>query len=251
MEASKTPVENTRKQSRCVRTCAQSERRISRLIRLNSLRRNAHERDHKTSNGALPNNNNITAPCYHYMYNLIMTFSRVILFIGALSSVSSILALSPNPLQKALLKMNRAKGLREKVVDNYFRGVDEKDRDLICSCFADTVTIRDVCNLNASTETREANPQILADRCFDFLAAHPDTNVFFHYPPTCGRNSKWVYAHWYETGTWSGESLGVEPQNTPLNVEGQTRFLVNNDLRITDMVVTRTFSDWEKAIPKE
>lgn len=146
--------------------------------------------------------------------------------------------------------MNRAKGLREQVVENYFKGVDQKDRSLIVSCFADKVTIRDVCNLNASSETREANPEILADRCADFLAAHPDTNVLFHYPPTCGRGkSKWVYAHWYETGTWSGESLGVEPQNIPLNVEGQTRFLVSDGLKITDMVVTRTFSDWEKSIP--
>lgn len=156
---------------------------------------------------------------------------------------SFILALSPNPIQKALLKLNRAKGLREQVVENYFKGVDTKDRDLIVSCFADNVTIRDVCNLDASSETRAATPDILATRCFDFLGAHPDTNVLFHYPPTCGRGkSKWVYAHWYETGTWSGKSLDVEPQNTPLDVEGQTRFFVNDDLKITDMVVTRTFS---------
>jgi hypothetical protein len=178
------------------------------------------------------------------------TMRSILLAITALLCLQTVLALSPNPVQKVLLKMNRAKGLREQVVENYFKGVDQKDRSLIVSCFADKVTIRDVCNLNASSETREANPEILADRCGDFLAAHPDTNVLFHYPPTCGRGkSKWVYAHWYETGTWSGESLGVEPQNIPLNVEGQTRFLVSDELKITDMVVTRTFSDWEKSIP--
>lgn len=81
----------------------------------------------------------------------------------------------------------------------------------------------------------------------EFLAAHPDTKVMFHYPPTCGRGStRWVFAHWYEEGTWKGESEGIEPEMTPLDVEGQTRFLVNDDLKITEMVVTRTFCDWEK-----
>jgi hypothetical protein len=67
--------------------------------------------------------------------------------------------------------------------------------------------------------------------------------------PTCGRgNTRWVYAHWYEEGTWRGESLDIPPQNTPLKVEGQTRFLVGDDLKISEMVVTRTFSDWEKEV---
>ena len=179
-----------------------------------------------------------------------MVFSRELCALYGLFFLSYTLALTPNPVQKVLLKMNRAKGLREQVVENYFTGVDQKDKDLISSCFADTVTIRDVCNLNASSESKEATPEILTSRCLDFLAAHPDTTVLFHYPPTCGRGkSKWVYAHWYETGTWSGESLGVEPQNKPLSVEGQTRFLVNDELLIESMVVTRTFSDWEQAIP--
>lgn len=55
-------------------------------------------------------------------------------------------------------------------------------------------------------------------------------------------------AHWYETGTWSGESCGMEPTNEPMKVEGQTRFLVNEELKIVDMVVTRTFTDWENAM---
>jgi hypothetical protein len=67
--------------------------------------------------------------------------------------------------------------------------------------------------------------------------------------PTCGRGrSKWVYAHWYEEGTWSGKSRGIEPNGTTLDVEGQTRFLVDDDLKITEMVVTRTFSLWEKKL---
>lgn len=86
----------------------------------------------------------------------------------------------------------------------------------------------------------------------EFLAAHPDTKVLFHYPPTCGRGStRWVYAHWYEEGTWKGKSEGIEPEMTPLDVEGQTRFSVNDDLKITDMVVTRTFSDWEKKLQQK
>ena len=68
--------------------------------------------------------------------------------------------------------------------------------------------------------------------------------------PTCGRgrDSKWVFAHWYETGTWSGKSCGIEPEGTPLTVEGQTRFHVSDDLVITQLVVTRTFSDWETKL---
>ena len=187
------------------------------------------------------------SPCV--TFDRTMASRRLIFVIWALSCLSCTLALSPNLVQKGLLKVNLAKGLREQVVENYFKGVDKKDRALISSCFADTVTIRDVCNLNASSETREANPDTLADRCFDFLAAHPDCSVFFHYRPTCGRGkTKWVFTHWYETGTWTGKSLGAEPQNTPLTVEGQTRFLVSDDMRITDMVITRTFSDWEKSI---
>jgi hypothetical protein len=36
------------------------------------------------------------------------------------------------------------------------------------------------------------------------------------------------------------ESRSIEPDGSELDVEGQTRFLVDNNLRITDMVVTRT-----------
>eukprot|EP00978_Attheya_sp_CCMP212_P038663 scaffold193826_cov31-Attheya_sp.AAC.1 len=70
----------------------------------------------------------------------------------------------------------------------------------------------------------------------------------FETRPTCGHGkSCWVFANWYEEGTWSGESQGIKPDGSPLYVEGQTRFLVNDDLKITEMVVTRTFtSEWKK-----
>ena len=61
-------------------------------------------------------------------------------------------------------------------------------------------------------------------------------------------SSRWVFANWYEEGTWSGESRGISPEGSPLDVEGQTRFLVNDDLFISEMVVTRTFSEWEKQL---
>jgi hypothetical protein len=57
-----------------------------------------------------------------------------------------------------------------------------------------------------------------------------------------------VFANWYEEGTFKGESRGIQPDGSPLDVEGQTRFLVNDDLKITEMVVTRTFSEWEKQL---
>ena len=81
------------------------------------------------------------------------------------------------------------------------------------------------------------------------MTAHPDCNVYFYYPPRCGRSaSRWVFAHWFETGTWSGISCGVNPEGTPLEVEGQTRFYVNDDCLIEELVVTRTFTGWEKQL---
>jgi hypothetical protein len=156
---------------------------------------------------------------------------------------------SPNLLQKAILKTGHlgSKRWRENVVKRYFEGVRKQDYEMIESCFAETPTIRDVCGI--SDVQKQVTPQLLAERCRDFLKAHPDTTVEFHYAPTCGRGrSRWVLAHWYENGTWKGESCGIQPKNTPLNVEGQTRFFVGDDLKISDMVVTRTFSDWEKAL---
>ena len=67
--------------------------------------------------------------------------------------------------------------------------------------------------------------------------------------PECGRSSDWVFAHWYETGTWSGTSCGVDPTHQPMAVEGQTRFRVDPvSLQIKELVVTRTFTEWETLL---
>ena len=133
----------------------------------------------------------------------------------------------------------------EETVRRYFEGVNQKDPDMIRSCFGETATIRDVCGINDTT--RSVPAQDLVNRCMEFLAAHPDCKVDFYYGPERGRNSDWVVAHWYETGTWSGESCGIAPTHEPMACEGQTRFLVNPDtLKISDFVVTRTFTEWEK-----
>ncbi len=70
--------------------------------------------------------------------------------------------------------------------------------------------------------------------------------------PTCGRgrNNNWVHAHWYEEGTWSGNSQGIEADMSPLHVQGQTRFWVDDDLKIREIVITRTFSRWEESLIK-
>eukprot|EP00550_Attheya_septentrionalis_P004741 CAMPEP_0198293808 /NCGR_PEP_ID=MMETSP1449-20131203/18941_1 /TAXON_ID=420275 /ORGANISM="Attheya septentrionalis, Strain CCMP2084" /LENGTH=144 /DNA_ID=CAMNT_0043993531 /DNA_START=95 /DNA_END=526 /DNA_ORIENTATION=+ len=143
-----------------------------------------------------------------------------------------------------VLRVGGGKTLREEVVKRYFDGVNKKDADQIRSCFDPAGTnIRDVCGINSTF--RKATPDQLADRCMEFLAAHPDCVVKYHHGPLCGRGrSKWVLAHWYEEGSWSGSSCGIEPKGTPLTVEGQTRFLVSDELTISDMVVTRTFCDW-------
>ena len=136
--------------------------------------------------------------------------------------------------------------LREKTVFNYFDGVNKKDRGQIESCFAETTSIRDVCALNSSE--RSATPKDLADRCMDFLSAHPDCEVNFHYGPKCSHDDGWVVAHWYETGHWTGDSCGIKATGNPMAVEGQTRFLVSDDLKIEKFVVTRTFTEWEVAL---
>ena len=106
-----------------------------------------------------------------------------------------------------------------------------------------------------------------------------------------------MYAHWYEEGTWSGKSGGIEPDGSPIHVQGQTRFLVNdnckvghegkkfqfghdsgritdpshppqtwpafdykihtnrltraNIMKVAEMVITRTFTKWEKHLQEK
>mmetsp|Transcript_3984 Transcript_3984/g.8815 ORF Transcript_3984/g.8815 Transcript_3984/m.8815 type:complete len:239 (+) Transcript_3984:86-802(+) len=167
-------------------------------------------------------------------------------------------AAAPNLLQKVCLKLGLAKNLRERVVHKYFHGVDTKNIPQIVECFQpDGAIIRDVCSLTNRDVSYEdvgkmVTPEFLGERCREFLAAHPDANVMFHYSPTCGRGrgNRWVFAHWYETGTWSGSSEGIEPDGSPLTVQGQTRFLVDDDLKIKEIVITRTFSRWEEMLLK-
>jgi hypothetical protein len=72
------------------------------------------------------------------------------------------------------------KTLREEVVKRYFDGVNKKDADQIRSCFDPAGTnIRDVCGINSTF--RKATPDQLADRCMEFLAAHPDCVVKYHH----------------------------------------------------------------------
>lgn len=167
----------------------------------------------------------------------------------AIISYKKVDALSLSPVSSAFLKLGGGKRMREKAVMRYFEGVTKKDREQIRSCFPETgATIRDVCGL--SQKDNSATADQLADRCMEFVTAHPDCVVHFHMEPTSlkGMGNRWVFAHWYETGNWTGESCGVKPEGTPLSVEGQTRFLVNDDLKIEKIVVTRTFSDWEKLV---
>lgn len=139
----------------------------------------------------------------------------------------------------------------EATVRRYFEGVHTKNPEMIRSCFAETASIRDVCGglQNSSQAARTVAADVLVERCMDFVTAHPDCAIDFYYGPECGRSSDgWVVAHWYERGTWTGESRGLTPQHTPMAVEGQTRFLVDPvDFKIKEFVVTRTFTEWEMA----
>jgi hypothetical protein len=101
---------------------------------------------------------------------------KMLLLLSAVSSFSLRRA-----LRKARLQSGGGKRLREKIVESYFEGVHKQDRDQITACFSPQGTkIRDVGGL--SNSTRVATPFELGERCMEFLAAHPDTKVKFHYP---------------------------------------------------------------------
>eukprot|EP00854_Cymbomonas_tetramitiformis_P011479 gene11479-13566_t len=114
---------------------------------------------------------------------------------------------------------------KEAVVCRYFAGVNAKDRAMIASCFADTVELRDMCGISRGAP-RTATAADMGDRCMEFVAAHPDVEVYFEEPPRADRDGRWVWCHWAENGTWAGESCGLAPEGTPLDVSGQTRFLL-------------------------
>lgn len=171
----------------------------------------------------------------------------------SISTVRAFTAFPSSPLAvRDPIPADQAQAMQA-TVRRYFEGVHTKDPAMIRSCFGETATIRDVCGLNANQRTVQAD--VLVERCMDFVTAHPDCAINFYYGPTCGRTTEnnndgaaWVVAHWYETGTWSGESCGIAPQHTPMACEGQTRFRVDpTTMKIVEFVVTRTFTEWEKA----
>jgi hypothetical protein len=107
-----------------------------------------------------------------------LIFTAIACLVGVGWSYS---APKPNLVQRALLKVGGGKGLREKVVARYFDGVHQQNREQIVSCFNPMGTkITDVCALHSSE--RIAMPDELGERCMQFLAAHPDAKVMFHYP---------------------------------------------------------------------
>ena len=159
----------------------------------------------------------------------------------------------------------------EATVLDYFQGVHDKNAARIRQCFDETCIIRDVCALtNDHNDNTNKNSQpipaksmpadAMVQRCMEFVQAHPDVAVNFHIPPTCLRTTRqsedgtddkayWVFAHWYETGTWTGTSCGLTPSQQPMNCEGQTRFRLDPQTqKIQELVVTRTFTQWEKAL---
>ena len=143
---------------------------------------------------------------------------------------------------------------------------------MIRSCFDTTATIRDVYNTIGSSEERVVDADKLVERCMDFVTAHPDCRVQFHYGPaavipttTSNTNNDsdtdtdtdtncWVVAHWWETGTWCGESCNIPVPDPPRNMkcEGQTRFQINTSTNTIDkFIVTRTFTEWETKFQQQ
>jgi hypothetical protein len=101
------------------------------------------------------------------------------------SSTSS--SSSPSLLQKLRLRLGHGKHLREAVVHKYFHGVDTKNIPQIVECFhPDGAIIRDVSSLaNKDVSYEEVgkvvSAEFLGERCREFLEAHPDAKVMFHY----------------------------------------------------------------------
>lgn len=196
--------------------------------------------------------------------DLLYTLLAAVALAVTISSTSAF-SLSSSPRQmatrlSATTEPNDSDTAAEEVVRKYFDGVNRKDPEQLRSCFGETATIRDVCGLDATERTVQAD--VLVERCMEFVTAHPDCLVKFHYGP-CEQRERdnmedgvWVVAHWYENGHWSEDSCGIQAPDPPLPmaVEGQTRFRVspdpsdNNKPKIQQFVVTRTFTEWENAM---
>jgi hypothetical protein len=94
------------------------------------------------------------------------------------STCNSLLVLTLVVASAHALSLFGQKRRMESVVRKYFDGVNKKDPDQIRSCFGEEAVIRDVV---VSDAKRTVKSQILADRCMDFLTAHPDCKVDFYY----------------------------------------------------------------------
>ena len=98
---------------------------------------------------------------------------------------SSIMVLNAETLASTITgttTANTSDTKAEEVVRRYFDGVNKKDPVQLRSCFGETATIRDVCGLDSST--RSVPSDNLVDRCMEFVTAHPDCLVRFHYGPS-------------------------------------------------------------------
>ena len=129
--------------------------------------------------------------------------------------------------------------------------MNKQDHAQISSCFTATVELRDMCGPSRG-KLRSASASDMGDRCMDFVAAHPDCIVRLETEPRLDRDGKWVWCHWAETGTWSGESCGLKPDGSVLEVSGHTRFEVEKqkggEYKIARQVVYRTFANWELSL---
>ena len=91
----------------------------------------------------------------------------------------------PGVLDRLRLRLGFGKSLRERVVHKYFHGVDTMNISQIQECFnAEGATITDIRNRPDGSTQNPSNtvkPDFLADRCKQFLTAHPNCDVKFYY----------------------------------------------------------------------
>jgi hypothetical protein len=94
------------------------------------------------------------------------------------STSKSLLVLTIVVASAQALSLFGQKRRMENVVRKYFDGVNKKDPVQIQSCFGDEATI---CDVVVSSTKKTVKSQVLAERCMDFVTAHPDCLVEFHY----------------------------------------------------------------------
>ena len=91
----------------------------------------------------------------------------------------------PSAIQRLRLRLGFGKSLRERVVHKYFHGVDTRNISQIRECFnAEGATITDIRNRPDGSTQNPSNtvtPAFLAERCEQFLNAHPECDVKFYY----------------------------------------------------------------------